>query len=415
MHSKNIPRKATLFSFFSTLIFLTTIGCSSSVDHGVSNSAPASPIEILDVDLGDKAWGLNLLKVCMKNTDAHQRTLKLHIGAGKRRGDSGLGFGMGGDYVIEPHENRCVEYWYWLPPGHGTVDAIVALTDMTGQEVDSKPLPFFTEEYQLEFNIPNSHCNDLTITKKLPRFKKFYKEELKNLKPFEYFTTKHFVIYASPDTPAYMDIKNIISQRELAIERICDLANVTPSGTIILFFYPDMETKKMCTMHTGHGLARGNTIAEVYNDQVKLDPYHELTHIVMGQIGDPPALFNEGFATYISERFGAYSLKNLGGGESSIYQRVRELKSKNEWIPLDELITYQEIGSKQSRPQVAYPQAAFFVKYLIDTYGEDKFFQAYKQLLNSDNKQVQKKNVEKLKNVYGKPLSELEKQWETIF
>jgi len=64
---------------------------------------------------------------------------------------------------------------------------------------------------------------------------------------------------------------------------------------------------------------------------------------------------------------------------------------------------------------VAYPEAASFVKYLIDTYGKDKFLQAYYQLLNSGSKQVQEKNIEKLTNIYGKSLNELKKQWEDVF
>jgi len=135
----------------------------------------------------------------------------------------------------------------------------------------------------------------------------------------------------------------------------------------------------------------------------------------MGSHGNPPALFNEGFAVYMSERLGAHGLESLGGGQSSIYQRTRELKNKNEWIPLEELITYTEIGSGWSRPPVAYPEAASFVKYLIDTFGKDKFLQAYKRLQNSSSKQVQKQNIEKLKNIYGRTLNELERQWQDTF
>jgi len=88
----------------------------------------------------------------------------------------------------------------------------------------------------------------------------------------------------------------------------------------------------------------------------------------------------------------------------TICARVRELKGKEPWIDLDELITYTEIGSKESRPPVAYPEAASFVKFLIDSYGKDKFLRAYKTLKNTNDKIVQQQNIETLEQIYGKSL-----------
>ena len=262
------------------------------------NSQVASAIEILDVDIGDKAWGLNLLKVHAKNTTDQKRTLKVHIGAGKRRVPSGCGFGMGDKYVIAPNDDRWIEHWYWLPPGHGLIDAVVTFRDLIEQSSDNRQKPFLTKEYQIDFPIPNNRCNNLTITEKLPVFKKYYKG-LRHLDSFEHFTTEHFVFYCSPNTPAHKNIKKLMTERELALKKVCEFAGIVTDNVIIVFFYPDQVTKRMCTMHTGNGLARGSMIAEVYNDEVKVDPYHELTHVLMGQIGNPPAMFNEGLATYM--------------------------------------------------------------------------------------------------------------------
>jgi hypothetical protein len=206
-----------------------------------------------------------------------------------------------------------------------------------------------------------------------------------------------------------------MGQRESGLKKVCDFANITPAEVVIVFFYPDQTTKRMCTMHTGNGLARGNMIAEVYNDQVKLDPYHETTHVLMRQYGDPPALFNEGFAVYMSERLGAHALDDLGGGQATIYQRVRELKAKGELIDLRKLLGYTEIGSGKTDPPVAYPEAASFVKFLIDQHGKDKFLQAYRTLRNSDDTAGQEENISTLEQIYGTSLAELEKQWEKAF
>jgi len=179
-----------------------------------------------------------------------------------------------------------------------------------------------------------------------------------------------------------------------------------------LILFEDPKLKQRATGHRGTGWAFGKTIVEVYNNEQKLDPYHETTHIIMRTFGNPPALLNEGFAVYMSERLGAPALDNLSGGKSTIYQRVRELKAKGKWIKLEELMTYTEIGSSKSRPPVAYPEAASFVKFLIDTYGKVKFLEAYKTLKNSGDWQVQQQNEARLSRIYGQSLAELEAQWE---
>ena len=227
--------------------------------------------------------------------------------------------------------------------------------------------------------------------------------------------TEHFDIYYFKDSTAEKEIEQIIEQKEKGFEEICDFLGKDSDQRIKMIFFEDGETKRKATGHQGAGWAFGNTIVEIYSEKQKLDPYHETVHMLMRPFGNPPALFNEGFATYMSERLGVHGLESLGGGQSSIYQRVRELKSKNEWIPLEELITYTDIGPGWSRPPIAYPEAASFVKYLIDIHGKDKFLQAYKQLLNYGSKQVQEQNIEKLTNIYGKSLKELERQWEETF
>ena len=117
----------------------------------------------------------------------------------------------------------------------------------------------------------------------------------------------------------------------------------------------------------------------------KLDPYHEMTHVLMGSVGEPPAVFSEGFATYMSERMGEKALKDLGGGDASLYKRARQVKAAGEWIPLAELLTYTDIGPAESRPPVSYAEAGAFVKFLVDTYGKDRFLAAYAKLVNSSD------------------------------
>jgi hypothetical protein len=223
-------------------------------------------------------------------------------------------------------------------------------------------------------------------------------------------TACHFDIYYKKNSTAERDIDKIIEERDSGYDEICKFLRIKSDIRITLIFFEDMVSKINETGHIGAGMASGTNIVEVYNEKRHLDPFHETTHILAKSLGHPPAIFNEGLATYMSERLGAPPLRELGGGESSLYERVRELRSKGDWIPLEELLTYSEIGPGWSHPPVAYPEAGAFVKFLIDTYGKEKFLQVYKSLTNSKIESVFKQNEGKLKKIYGFSLGELEKQ-----
>ncbi len=224
-------------------------------------------------------------------------------------------------------------------------------------------------------------------------------------------TARHFDIYYKKNSTAERDIDKIVAERDSGYDEICKFLGIEPDLRITLIFFEDMESKRNETGHQGAGLARGTMIVEVYNKEMYLDPFHETTHILTNSFGLPPAIFREGLATYMSERLGAPSLREFGGGESSIYERVRELRNKGDWIGLEELLTYTEIGPGWSRPPVAYPEAGAFVKFLIDTYGKEKFLQAYKSLTNSRIRSDLEQNEGKLERIYGFSLPDLERQW----
>jgi len=227
--------------------------------------------------------------------------------------------------------------------------------------------------------------------------------------------TEHFDIYYFKDSTAEKEIAQIAEQKEKGFDEICRFLETKSNVRIRMILFEDGETKRMTTGHQGAGWAYGNTIVEVYNEDQKLDPYHETTHVLMRPFGSPPAIFNEGFAVYMSERLGAHALDDLGGGKSSLYQRVKELKSKNEWIPLQELLTYTDIGPEWSRPPISYAEAGAFVKFLIERYGKSKFLQAYKTVKNSSDKSVQQQNKRAIEQIYDKSLQQLEKEWQSAF
>ena len=73
---------------------------------------------------------------------------------------------------------------------------------------------------------------------------------------------------------------------------------------------------------------------------------------------------------------------------------------------------FSEIGSDESRPSVAYAEAASFVKFLTERFGREKFLAAYKSLKNSTDSNVQEENLDWLRKIYGLSLPELTAAWE---
>jgi hypothetical protein len=230
---------------------------------------------------------------------------------------------------------------------------------------------------------------------------------------FQEHDSEHFRIYFFPASLAARDVNTIAAVRESAFRKISELLGVTHPEPVRLFFFPDGETKKRETRHTGDGWAFDSTIVEVYNEDTKLDPYHELAHIIAGRLGDPPALFNEGFAVYVSELMGADALKALGSPGKRVDEAVAAHRSEGKFIPLDKLFTFTDIGSEESQPSISYPEAASFVKFLIAKHGLEKFRQAYKSLENSDDALVIRKNQQTFREIYGKLPSEIEPEWLT--
>ncbi len=55
------------------------------------------------------------------------------------------------------------------------------------------------------------------------------------------------------------------------------------------------------------------------------------------------------------------------------------------------------------------------MKFLIETFGKDKFLDAFKELENSEDPKIRRQNQEELERIYGCPLQKLEADWEHSF
>jgi len=231
------------------------------------------------------------------------------------------------------------------------------------------------------------------------------------LSHFSKVSTRHFNVYAYNGYLSETELDKIASRREAGLRAITQFLSIDYPEQIQIILFPDQNTKKRETDHTGTGWAFEQNIVEVYNDSTNIDPYHEVIHIVTNRMGNPPAVFWEGLAVYLSEKLGAPALNFLGYNHASIDSTMKDLIERNEIIPLSSLISYTSIGSDETKPRISYPESGSLVKYLVEIYGIQKFSDAYKLLENSSDPIVVENNTRLIHDIYGKSLAEIEKDW----
>ncbi len=124
--------------------------------------------------------------------------------------------------------------------------------------------------------------------------------------------------------------------------------------------------------------------------------YHEIVHAITYNIADFSLDFLvEGVATYYMFTKKPWKLDSI----------INEMKSNNKLVPLDTLIWNFRILPEE----IAYFEAASFVKFLIMKYSTDSFIIIYKLAKSWDD------FIAALPKVYGKTLYELEKEWVSWF
>jgi hypothetical protein len=229
--------------------------------------------------------------------------------------------------------------------------------------------------------------------------------------PAKYFAiSRHgpLEIYAWKGSLAEHHIDAIAAERLGAVESIAQLLSVEAPERIRIVFYPDEVRKLDQTGHQGRGWARGTTLVEVYSEDVRLDPFHELVHVIAGALGSPPPILNEGLAIYASELLGADALRLLGFPDTPVHRAVCTFRNSPDYIPLADLLALHNIGSDENTAAREYAQAGSFVKYLVERHGWERFREAYRVLSAREDFE---ENLRRLHQVYGMAPGELESAW----
>lgn len=362
---------------------------------------------ISNIKMDEFSWGLNKFSIKAKNnTDSIQYLSTFTHTAYPKSGWRLTQAGIYDAFEFSPKQEKSIEGEYFITPEHGECEITVVVSSMLDdpETVFDLANEIKKELFSTEFNFPNKKINEIKMPQRnLEKFR-FLQESLKpTLPPFEQKETDHFVFYYFPRTLAEKEIDKIAQERETALNRISSMISVDYEGKISVFFYPDAESKLKVTQHQGRGLAYGSTLVEIYNEKTMVDPNHEICHVVTSLLGDPPAMFNEGFA--------AYNQKNHIWGGQHIDIWAKKYKQKNALWRIEDIFAFTDIGSGPTKANIAYPQAASMVKYIIDKYGIDKFTELFRTLKRSNDPEHIETNKREFKRILGKDIFTFEREW----
>lgn len=206
-------------------------------------------------------------------------------------------------------------------------------------------------------------------------------------------TSDGFTFYYLPNTPAQRDMAVL---QQLARESVSKMqARIGVSGSVALKLYlvPRIFWQGGAA-YGGGELLISYTDRNYVSNQLDLLFQHETTHALSAQIvgpeGEIGGLLGEGFAVWSTQ--GHYHVENY---EAMVATLVDQ--NANYYIPFggpNGLL--RDFYSAQH--EIAYMEGAAFDKYLIETYGLDKFKQFYAQPNNS-------------RAILGKTITVLEQDW----
>jgi tetratricopeptide (TPR) repeat protein len=204
--------------------------------------------------------------------------------------------------------------------------------------------------------------------------------------------TEHFVIYYTPGTPEARDIALIANDHEWRYKQLKEFLEISSKDKIRSYIYPDFETRKKLIGAGQTTLANPihREIHLVYDSFPNPILKHELAHVMSSEFGmkvlrvSPKVGLIEGLAVAAD-----WSATN----GFTPHQWSKSMFIKGVAPNVKEIIG---IGFWYAPPQKSYILMGSFCRYLIDTYGIEKF----KVLYKTGNFQA-----------YGKRLDELISEW----
>jgi len=378
------------------IVLLCTLpSCFAGTPPILAAASDTAAIRIDPAQFGRVTWGRNTLRLKYHNAGSIAKSLALKVRTFYAGSASGVIWEVTYPLLLPPELSGEFTVDYFVRPDHGTLRVELEALGVEGTVLRQQEDFLFQAPYRGEYLLQPSRLGTHGLEWEGRVYPSFNVRE-----------SESFIFYYFPGSDAEKDMERIIPQRQKILEKLQKDFQVKLSGKSVFFFYPDAETARKLTGHRADGWAYGQTIVEVYGPRRKIDPSHELVHLVAGHIGTPPVLLAEGLATSREKNF-----DNAGKYRASVEDWCRAFLKENALIPLSVLMEYTSLGEDLTRPRIAYPEAACFTNYLQETYGWEKFRKTYAEMVNDPNPAAQEKNLERFEGIYGISLRAAEADW----
>jgi len=206
------------------------------------------------------------------------------------------------------------------------------------------------------------------------------------------FETEHFIIYYSNNVIDEQRIKWVASEHEFRLHQITNALVVIANGKISSYIYPSAEMKKRLIGAGGTNISKPWR-REIHINYESLDASlkHELVHAMMSESGipvlnvSPLSGLTEGLAMALEWNWGSRTLHECAAG----------MKQFNLMRDINSLLSVTGFMSQAS--SVSYVLCGSFCRFLMDTYGVEKFKRVYR--------------YGDFEKVYGKTSENLQTEW----
>ncbi len=215
-------------------------------------------------------------------------------------------------------------------------------------------------------------------------------------------------LWYQPGSPAERDLELLAAAVADTLESLESLLSTRVEDRITVLLFADWRSKMVCTGSVGWGSASGTHTAMVYEGgglESSATFAHEVCHLVAGTVGSPPACFSEGLGRLVGDTLG--DLAQVDSGSLAADVMTAAFLEEGKLWSLPELLKLTDIGSRESRSPVAYPEAASFCAYLIRKVGFDGFRTLYATLGRDDFEG----DVTLIEKACGATLTEIEEDW----
>ena len=198
------------------------------------------------------------------------------------------------------------------------------------------------------------------------------KEEAFESDKTEIFTSEHYIFHYVAGSVAEKDILLIAETQEKCFSKICSTLKVKYTEKINYYFTDSpqeigtviWDEEAPCN---GCALCGSNKIYAVYNDKIKCIGSHEDTHLISFLMNYPESDFMvEGLAMYMD---------GLWWGVSN---EIWAAYYKEKYASLSVKVLFDNAVFADYGCIVTYPIAGAFTKFLIDTFGIDRYIELYR-------------------------------------